>query len=79
FICFSLLGSISSQPMRKFKCVDLYPKQLNIRNLVSYEKQQVPTEAVMFITATGIKICVSANQKWVQTAIKRIDGRRAAK
>ncbi|XP_038005020.1 lymphotactin-like [Motacilla alba alba] len=72
-------GSVSSQPMRKFRCVTLSTKQLNIRNLVSYEKQQVPTDAIMFINAGGIRICVSANQKWVQAAIKRIDESRAAK
>ncbi|NXB82340.1 XCL1 protein, partial [Donacobius atricapilla] len=79
FIYFSLLGSASSQSMRKFSCVTLSTKQLNIRSLVSYEKQQVPTDAIMFITARGIKICVSANQRWVQTAMKRIDERRATK
>ncbi|NWT93407.1 XCL1 protein, partial [Urocynchramus pylzowi] len=79
FIYFSLLGSASSQPMRKFRCVNLSTKQLNIRNLVSYEKQQIPTDAIMFITAGGIRICVSPNQEWVQAAIKRINERRAAK
>ncbi|NWW10614.1 XCL1 protein, partial [Oreocharis arfaki] len=79
FIFFSILGSASSASMRKYSCVTLSSKQLNIRNLVSYEKHQVPTEAIMFITAKGIRICVSANQSWVQTAMSRIDGRRAAK
>lgn len=32
-----------------------------------------------FITAGGIRICVSPNQKWVQAAIKRIDESRPAK
>ncbi|NWU31048.1 CCL2 protein, partial [Dyaphorophyia castanea] len=72
-------GSASSQSMRKYRCATLSPKQLNIRNLVSYERQQVPVDAVMFITAKGIRICVRANQPWVQTAISRIDERRAAK
>ncbi|NXB05943.1 XCL1 protein, partial [Cnemophilus loriae] len=72
-------GSASSQSIRKFSCVTLSTKQLNVRNLVSYEKHQVPINAIMFITAKGIRICVSADQKWVQTAIKRIDERRAAK
>ncbi|NWT54019.1 XCL1 protein, partial [Erythrocercus mccallii] len=76
---FSLLGSASSQSMRKFSCVTLSTKQLNIRSLVSYERQQVPTNAIMFITAGGIRICVSADQKWVQAAIKRIDATRAPK
>ncbi|NXB31505.1 CCL7 protein, partial [Eulacestoma nigropectus] len=79
FIYFSLLGSASSQSMRKYKCATLSPRQLNIRNLVSYEKQQVPIDAIMFITSKGIRICVSAHQPWVQTAISRIDERRAAK
>ncbi|NXP94112.1 XCL1 protein, partial [Passerina amoena] len=79
FIYFSLLGSASSQAMRKFSCVKLSTKQLNIRNFVNYEKQQVPIDAIMFITAGGIRICVSPNQKWVQAAIKRIDESRAAK
>ncbi|NXJ29615.1 XCL1 protein, partial [Dicrurus megarhynchus] len=79
FICFSLLGSASSQSMRKYSCALLSPRQLNIRNLVSYEKQQVPTDAIMFINAKGIRICVRANQPWVKTAVKRIDERRAAK
>ncbi|XP_053791005.1 lymphotactin-like [Vidua chalybeata] len=72
-------GSSSSEVMRKFKCVNLSTRQLNIRNLVNYEKQQVPTDAIMFVTTGGIRICVSTNQKWVQAAIKRIDERCAAK
>ncbi|NXN55163.1 XCL1 protein, partial [Rynchops niger] len=74
-----LLGSIGSQPMRKYSCVSLSTQQLNIRNLVSYEKQKVPVNAVMFITTKGIKICVSPDQNWVQSAIKKIDQRRTAK
>nr|NXI02188.1 XCL1 protein [Pachycephala philippinensis] len=65
--------------IRKYSCVTLSPRQLNVRNLVSYEKQQVPTDATMFITAKGIRICVKPDQKWVQAAIKKIDERRAAK
>ncbi|NXL70714.1 XCL1 protein, partial [Leptocoma aspasia] len=72
-------GSASGASTRKFRCVTLSPARLNIRNLVSYEKQQVPINAIMFVTADGIRICVSPNQKWVQAAIKRIDERRAAK
>ncbi|NXC12933.1 XCL1 protein, partial [Corythaeola cristata] len=72
-------GSIGSQSMRKLSCVSLSTKQLNIRNLVSYEKQKVPVDAIMFITTKGIKICVSPDHKWVQAAIKRIDKTRATK
>ncbi|XP_010188915.1 PREDICTED: lymphotactin-like [Mesitornis unicolor] len=72
-------GSVGSQPMRKISCVRLSTQQLNIRSLVSYEKQQVPVEAIMFITTKGIKICVSPNQKWVKTAIKKIDRKRTTK
>ncbi|NWV13395.1 XCL1 protein, partial [Ptilonorhynchus violaceus] len=79
FIYFSLLGSVGSQSMRKFSCVTLSTKQVNIQNLTSYEKQQAPLEAVMFITAKGIRICVSPDQKWVRAAMKKIDERRAAK
>ncbi|NXO93968.1 XCL1 protein, partial [Certhia brachydactyla] len=79
FTVHTVKGSASSQSMRKFICVDLSTKQLNIRTLVSYEKQQIPTDAIMFITAGGRRICASAGQKWVQTAIKRIDERRSAK
>ncbi|NWS89619.1 XCL1 protein, partial [Toxostoma redivivum] len=69
----------SAQVMRKFKCVNLSTKRFNIQNLVSYERQQIPINAIMFITARGTRICVSPDQKWVQTAIKRIDEKRAAK
>ncbi|NXU30028.1 XCL1 protein, partial [Thalassarche chlororhynchos] len=72
-------GSIGSQPMRKLSCVSLSTQQLNIRNLVSYEKQKVPVNAIMFITTKGIKICVSPDQKWVQAAIKKIDQKRSTK
>ncbi|NXH48918.1 XCL1 protein, partial [Dicaeum eximium] len=72
-------GSAGSQSMRKFSCVTLSPARLNIRNLVSYEKQQVPIKAIMFLAADGTNICVSANKKWVQAAIKTIDERRGAK
>ncbi|NXY61208.1 XCL1 protein, partial [Callaeas wilsoni] len=72
-------GRASSASIHKFSCVTLSTKQLDVRNLVSYEKQQVPTNAIMFITAKGIRICVRHDQKWVKTAIKKIDQRRAAK
>ncbi|XP_061309111.1 lymphotactin-like [Pezoporus flaviventris] len=72
-------GSAGSQPMRRFSCVRLSTRQLNIRNLASYEKQQVPVNATLFITTKGIKICVNSNQKWVQTAMKKIDQKRAIK
>ncbi|NWU73031.1 XCL1 protein, partial [Pterocles burchelli] len=79
YLIFPLLGSIGSQPMRKFSCVRLSTQQLNIRHLVSYEKQQVPVNAIMFITTKGIKICVSPDQKWVQAAVKKIDQKRTTK
>ncbi|XP_068875816.1 lymphotactin-like [Aphelocoma coerulescens] len=79
FTVHTVKGSASSQSSRKYSCATLSPRQLNIRNLVNYEKQQVPTDAIMFITAKGIRICVGANQTWVQTAIRRINERRAAK
>ncbi|KFP07653.1 Lymphotactin, partial [Calypte anna] len=69
-------GSIGSQPMRKLSCVSLSTQKLNIRNLVSYEKQEVPINAIMFITTKGIRICVSSENKWVQAAVRKIDRRR---
>ncbi|NXP24358.1 XCL1 protein, partial [Scytalopus superciliaris] len=71
-------GSAGSQSMRRFSCVDLSTRQLNIQNLVSYEKHD-RANAVMFITKRGIKICVSANQKWVQNAMKIMEEKRATK
>ncbi|XP_005038606.1 PREDICTED: lymphotactin-like [Ficedula albicollis] len=79
FTVHTVKGKFATQDMRKFRCVNLSTKQLNIQNLINYERQRVPIDAVMFITARGIRICVSPDQKWVQTAIKRIDDRRAAK
>ncbi|NXD86065.1 XCL1 protein, partial [Halcyon senegalensis] len=76
---FSLLGSVGSQSMRKISCVNLSTQQLNIQTLVSYEKQEAPVKAIMFITKRGIKICVSPDQKWVQAAVTKIDRRRTAK
>ncbi|NWI52838.1 XCL1 protein, partial [Calyptomena viridis] len=75
---FPVLGSAGSQAMRKFNCVDLSTKKLNIRNLVGYEKQ-TQANAVMFITTKGIKICVSSDQEWVQSAMKKIQEKRTAK
>ncbi|NXE91039.1 XCL1 protein, partial [Menura novaehollandiae] len=72
-------GNASSQSMRKFSCVTLSSKQWNIRNFVNYEKHQVPINAIMFITARGMRICVSPDQEWVKAAIKKIDERRIAK
>ncbi|KFP99559.1 Lymphotactin, partial [Haliaeetus albicilla] len=72
-------GGIASQSMQKISCVNLSTEQLNIRKLVSYEKQQVPVEAIMFITTRGIKICVSPKHKWVQAAMKKIDQKRITK
>ncbi|NXS59660.1 XCL1 protein, partial [Brachypteracias leptosomus] len=72
-------GSVVSQSMRKFSCVNLSTQQLNIQSLVSYEKQHAPVKAVMFITKRGIKICVSPDKKWVQAAIRKIDQKRTTK
>ncbi|NXU78358.1 XCL1 protein, partial [Oreotrochilus melanogaster] len=69
-------GSVGSQPMRKLSCVSLSTKKLNVRNLVNYEKQEVPVNAIMFITTKGIRICVSPENKWVQAAVRKIDQRR---
>ncbi|XP_050188597.1 lymphotactin-like [Myiozetetes cayanensis] len=71
-------GSAGSQSMRKARCVNLRTRKLNIRNLVGYEKH-TQANAVMFITRDGIKICVSADQKWVQTAMKKIKEKLPAK
>ncbi|NWS22967.1 XCL1 protein, partial [Pachyramphus minor] len=68
-------GSAGSQSMRKFSCVKLRTRQLKIQNFVKYEKHHVPISAIVFITRDGIKICVSPDQKWVQTAMKKIDQR----
>ncbi|NXM66458.1 CCL7 protein, partial [Serilophus lunatus] len=78
FTVHTVKGSAGSQSMTKFQCVDLSPKQLKIRNLKSYEKQ-TQTNAVMFVTTNGIKICVRSDQKWVQHAMKKIDEKRTAK
>uniref|UniRef100_A0A8D0EMY2 Chemokine interleukin-8-like domain-containing protein n=1 Tax=Strix occidentalis caurina TaxID=311401 RepID=A0A8D0EMY2_STROC len=72
-------GSIGSQSMSRLKCVNLPTQQLHIRNLVSYEKRQGPLNAIIFMTTRGVKVCVSSNQEWVQTAIKKIDQKRATK
>ncbi|NXQ32414.1 XCL1 protein, partial [Alaudala cheleensis] len=79
FTVHTVNGNASSQSMRKFKCVTLSTKQLNIRNLVSYERHQGPTNAIMFITTGGIRICVRADHGWVKTAIMKIDEKNAAK
>ncbi|XP_049680581.1 lymphotactin-like [Accipiter gentilis] len=79
FSVHTVKGGIASQSMQKISCVNLSTEQLNIRKLVSYEKQQVPVEAIMFITAKGIKICVSPKLKWVQAAMKKIDQKRITK
>ncbi|XP_009072097.1 PREDICTED: lymphotactin-like, partial [Acanthisitta chloris] len=62
FTVHTVKGSAGSQSMRKFSCVSLSTRQLNIQNLVRYERQQVPVNAVLFITTKGIKICVHAEQ-----------------
>ncbi|XP_010718212.1 lymphotactin-like [Meleagris gallopavo] len=72
-------GSIASQSMRKLSCVNLSTQKVDIRSIVNYEKQEVPVEAVMFITTNGIRICVHPGKKWVQSAIKRIDRRRTTR
>ncbi|XP_065598125.1 lymphotactin-like [Cyrtonyx montezumae] len=72
-------GSVASQSMRRLSCINLSAEKVDIRRIISYEKQKVPVEAVMFVTTDGIKICVHPDQKWVQTAMKRIDRRRTSK
>ncbi|XP_025900209.1 lymphotactin-like [Nothoprocta perdicaria] len=79
FTASTVRGSAGSQPMRRFTCVELSTQKVDIRSLVNYERQRVPVNAVMFITAKGIKICVRADQKWVQAAMKKIDQKRSRK
>ncbi|XP_075583822.1 lymphotactin-like [Pelecanus crispus] len=79
FAVHTVKGSIGSQSMQKYHCVNLSTRQLNIQTLVNYEKQQSPVNAIMFITTKGIKICVSPNQKWVKAAMKKIDEKRTTR
>ncbi|XP_014802607.1 PREDICTED: lymphotactin-like [Calidris pugnax] len=79
FTVHTVKGSVGSQSMRKYSCVNLSTQQLNIRNLIGYEMHRVPVQAVMFINTKGIRICVSPNQKWVQSAIRRIDRARTTR
>ncbi|KFU92485.1 Cytokine SCM-1 beta, partial [Chaetura pelagica] len=76
---FPFLGSVASQSMHKSRCITLSTQQLNIRNLVGYEKQRHPIEAIMFITRKGIKICTSPNDKWVRDAMKKLDQKRTTR
>ncbi|XP_032536125.1 lymphotactin-like [Chiroxiphia lanceolata] len=78
FTARTVKGSAGSQSMLKATCVNLVTKQLSIRNLVGYEKH-TQANAVIFITRNGIKICVSADQKWVPTAMKKIKEKLTAK
>ncbi|XP_068016677.1 lymphotactin-like [Melanerpes formicivorus] len=71
-------GSVVSQSMRRYNCVNLAARQLNIKNLISYEKIQGPVEAIMFINKRGVKVCVKPDHKQAQTAMKSIEERRAA-
>ncbi|KAF4788374.1 hypothetical protein TURU_161495 [Turdus rufiventris] len=48
FTVHTVKGSASTQRMNKFRCVNLSTNRLNIQNLVSYERQQVPTDAIIF-------------------------------
>ncbi|KAM6438833.1 LOW QUALITY PROTEIN: C-C motif chemokine 7-like, partial [Rhynochetos jubatus] len=79
FTVHTVKGSVGSQRMRKFSCIRLSTQQLSIRNLVSYEKQRVPIDAVMFLDSKGIKICVSSKEKWVPEAMKKIDQKHTTK
>ncbi|NWR85971.1 XCL1 protein, partial [Furnarius figulus] len=74
----TFLGSGASQSMRRFSCVNLSTRQLSIRNLVGYEKH-AQSNAIMFITKRGIRICVSAEEKWVQAAMKSMKEKRTTK
>ncbi|NXG55264.1 XCL2 protein, partial [Hemiprocne comata] len=76
---FSFLGSAGSQPMRRGSCVTLSTQQLKIQNLVGYEKQRHPVEAIMFITRKGIKICTKPDLKWVRDAMKKLDQKHTTK
>ncbi|NXV80303.1 XCL1 protein, partial [Atlantisia rogersi] len=73
------LGSIGSQAMRPHTCLQLSTRKLDIENLVSYERQDGPVQAIIFRNKNGNKICVKADEEWVQAAIDKIDQKRAAK
>ncbi|NXN19991.1 XCL1 protein, partial [Indicator maculatus] len=79
YLFFPFLGSVGSQSMRRYNCVHLSPRKLNIKNLVSYEKIQGPVEAILFINKKGVKICVKPDHRQAQLAMKSVDESRAAK
>ncbi|PKU38087.1 lymphotactin-like [Limosa lapponica baueri] len=68
-------GSVGSQSMRKYSCVSLSTQQLNIQNLISYERQQAPVNAIMFLAIAHRKIYVRTDLQWVQGAMEIPDGR----
>ncbi|XP_067402481.1 monocyte chemotactic protein 1B-like [Emydura macquarii macquarii] len=78
FTVSTVRGSAASQIVPRSSCIDLATQKLDIRRLATYETQNIPVKAVMFITKQGIKICVQPDLTWVQDAIKFLDKKRPA-
>nr|XP_020640580.1 lymphotactin-like [Pogona vitticeps] len=71
--------TVGSQTMALSSCVDLRPTEINIRRISGYEKQNRPIKAVIFITKTGVKVCVPHNLPWVKRTINKLDQKKARK
>ncbi|KAF7251120.1 Cytokine SCM-1 beta, partial [Varanus komodoensis] len=72
-------GTAGSQTMALSSCVDLKPTEINIRRIAGYETQTRPIKAVIFITKSGVKVCVPGELPWVKKAIKKLNQNKAKK
>ncbi|XP_077198144.1 lymphotactin-like [Paroedura picta] len=68
-------GSLDSQMMPRSQCISLHTKVIRINNISSYEEQESPVKAVIFINRDGVRICVPHNLRWVKKAINGLKQR----
>ncbi|KAM4695567.1 lymphotactin-like [Discoglossus pictus] len=64
----------------KLTCLNLDIKRpIPVQRLMSYFKQKMPIEAILFTTKKNLKICADPELDWVKQAIDNLDKRKEAK
>ncbi|XP_062983708.1 lymphotactin-like [Elgaria multicarinata webbii] len=79
FKVFIFKGTFGSQTLALSSCVDLDSRVINIQRIADYETQTRPIKAVIFITKSGVKVCVPHNLPWVKRHINKLKRRTTKK
>ncbi|XP_077344796.1 lymphotactin-like isoform X2 [Lithobates pipiens] len=73
FLCSNI--GLGIEFVDKSTCLNLQQKEVRLNQLRSYTKQNIPKEAILFVTRKGKELCADPSMPWVIKAVAALDRR----